>query len=51
MSLRFRLNLFITLLFALILVGGSVYVINSARKSVLNEMEAKSILKRLRGSD
>ena len=44
MSLRFRLNLFITLLFALILVGGSVYVIHSARVSVVDEMEASSRL-------
>ena len=44
MSLRFRLNLFITLLFALILAGGSVYVINNARQSVINEMEASSRL-------
>jgi len=44
MSLRFRLNLFISLLFALILVGGSIYVINSARKSIVDEMEASSRL-------
>ena len=44
MSLRFRLNLFISLLFALIFIGGSVYVINSARKSVVDEMEASSRL-------
>ena len=44
MSLRFRLNLFISLLFALIFIGGSVYVIDSARKSVVDEMEASSRL-------
>ena len=44
MSLRFRLNLFITLLFALVLIGGSIYVIHSARKSVVEEMEASSRL-------
>lgn len=44
MSLRFRLSLFITLLFAAILAGASVYVINNARKSVVNEMEASSRL-------
>ena len=44
MSLRFRLNLFITLLFALILVSGSVYVIHNARESVVREMEASSRL-------
>jgi two-component system sensor histidine kinase UhpB len=44
MSLRFRLNLFISLLFALIFIGGSVYVVDSARKSVVDEMEASSRL-------
>ena len=44
MSLRFRLNLFITLLFALVLLGGSVYVIHNARESVVREMDASSRL-------
>jgi two-component system sensor histidine kinase UhpB len=40
MSLRFRLNLLISLLFALILLGGSVYVINNARNAVYNEVQS-----------
>ena len=44
MSLRFRLNLFITLLFILVLVSGSFYVINNARKSVKDEVRATAYL-------
>ena len=40
MSLRFRLNILITLLFALILVAGSFYVINNARTAVQDEMQS-----------
>ena len=40
MSLRFRLNLLITLLFALILIAGSFYVINNARTAVKEEMQS-----------
>ena len=42
MSLRFRLNLLITLLFALILLAGSFYVINNARAAVNEEMQSVS---------
>jgi len=44
MSLRFRLNLFITLLFALIFVSGSVYVIHNARRAVSDEVKATAYL-------
>lgn len=44
MSLRFRLNLFITLLFALIFVSGSIYVIHNARKAVKDEVRATAYL-------
>ena len=44
MSLRFRLNLLITLLFALILLAGSFYVINNARAAVNEEMQSVSKL-------
>jgi len=44
MSLRFRLNLLITLLFALILLAASFYVINNARTSVKEEMQSVSKL-------
>jgi two-component system sensor histidine kinase UhpB len=44
MSLRFRLNLFITLLFALIFVSGSIYVIHNARKAVKDEVGATADL-------
>jgi len=40
MSLRFRLNMLITLLFALILLAGSFYVINNARTAVQDEMRS-----------
>ena len=40
MSLRFRLNMLITLLFALILLAGSFYVINNARTAVQDEMQS-----------
>ena len=40
MSLRFRLNMLITLLFALILLAGSFYVINNARTAVHDEMRS-----------
>ena len=40
MSLRFRLNILITLLFALILLAGSFYVINNARTAVQEEMQS-----------
>jgi len=40
MSLRFRLNLLISLLFLLILFGGSIYVINNARKAVNDEVQS-----------
>ena len=42
MSLRFRLNLFITLLFALIFIGGSFYIIETARKSVISEVRSSA---------
>jgi len=44
MSLRFRLNMLITLLFALILIAGSFYVINNARTAVKEEMQSVSKL-------
>ena len=44
MSLRFRLNLFITLLFALIFVSGSIYVIHNARNAVNDEVRATANL-------
>jgi len=44
MSLRFRLNLFITLLFAMVFVSGSVYVIQNARKAVKDEVRATAYL-------
>jgi two-component system sensor histidine kinase UhpB len=44
MSLRFRLNLLISLLFALILLGGSVYVINNARIAVNDEVQSTARL-------
>ena len=44
MSLRFRLNMLITLLFALILLAASFYVINNARTSVKEEMQSVSKL-------
>src|SRR3970040_2097777 len=44
MSLRFRLNLFIILLFALIFVSGSIYVIHNARKAVKDEVGATAYL-------
>jgi len=44
MSLRFRLNMLITLLFALILLAGSFYVINNARTAVKEEMQSVSKL-------
>ena len=44
MSLRFRLNLFITLLFLLVLIGGSFYVLNNARESVKDEVKATASL-------
>lgn len=40
MSLRFRLNLLITLLFAIILLAGSFYVINNARTAIKEEMQS-----------
>lgn len=44
MSLRFRLNILITLLFALILLAGSFYVIDNARTAVKEEMQSVSKL-------
>ncbi len=44
MSLRFRLSLLISLLFALILLGGGVYVINNARVAVFNEVQSTARL-------
>ena len=44
MSLRFRLNLFITILFLLIFAGGSFYVIENARKSVRSEVQSSAHL-------
>lgn len=44
MSLRFRLSLYITILFALILLGGSVFVIDNARNTVNEEVRATSKL-------
>ena len=44
MSLRFRLNMLITLLFALILLTASFYVIDNARTSVKEEMQSVSKL-------
>ena len=42
MSLRFRLNLFITLLFILIFIGCSFYIIDNARKSVISEVRSSA---------
>ena len=44
MSLRIRLNLLITTLFVLILLGSSVYVIRNARLAVSEEMESTANL-------
>ena len=44
MSLRFRLNLFISLLFLLVLVSGSYYVLDNARQSVKDEVKATATL-------
>lgn len=44
LSLRLRLNLFITLLFALILLGGSVIIISNAREAVRDEIQATAHL-------
>jgi len=44
MSLRSRLNLLISLLFALILLGGSIYVINNARNAVNSEVQSTARL-------
>ena len=44
MSLRFRLNMLITLLSVLILFAGSFYVINNARTAVKEEMQSVSKL-------
>lgn len=40
MSLRARLSLLITLLFLLILVGGSVFIIENARRSIHDEVKS-----------
>ncbi len=44
MSLRFRLNMLITLLFAFILLAASYYVVNNARTAVKEEMQSVSKL-------
>lgn len=44
MSLRVRLNLLITLLFILVLLGGSSYLISNARTSVEEEMQSTAHL-------
>jgi len=44
MSLRFRLSLYITILFTLILLVGSIYVIDNARNTVNEEVRATSKL-------
>ncbi|MBI4006014.1 MAG: methanol utilization protein MoxY [Gammaproteobacteria bacterium] len=44
MSLRLRINLFITLLFALILAGGSFFIIRNAREAVRDEIQATAHL-------
>ena len=44
MSLRLRLNLLITLLSALILAGGSFYVISNTREAVRDEVESTAHL-------
>lgn len=44
MSLRFRLNLLITTLFVLILLGSSLYIIHNARLAVSEEMESTANL-------
>ncbi len=44
MSLRFRLNLLITLLFALILILGAVLVIHNARRAVYEEIQSTANL-------
>jgi two-component system sensor histidine kinase UhpB len=44
MSLRFRLNLLITTLFLLILLGGSFYVITNVRQAVHDEVKATAHL-------
>ena len=44
MSLRFRLNLLITLLFIAVLCAGSSYAIISARKTVTEEIQSAALL-------
>ena len=44
MSLRFRLNLLITLLFIAVLCAGSSYAIISARKTVTEEIQSVALL-------
>jgi two-component system sensor histidine kinase UhpB len=42
MTLRFRLNLLITLLFVVVFLGAGVYVVNNARKAVREEIQASA---------
>ena len=44
MSLRFRLNLLITLMFVVILIAGALLVVHNARRSVAEETDATSSL-------
>lgn len=44
MSLRVRLNVLITLLFVLVLLGGSSYLISNARHAVSDEMQSTAYL-------
>jgi two-component system sensor histidine kinase UhpB len=44
MSLRFRLNLLITVLFLLLFTGGGVHVINNARHVVAEEVRSSAML-------
>ena len=42
MSLRIRLNFLITLLFIVVLIGASSYIISNARKAVSEEIQASA---------
>jgi len=42
MSLRIRLNIFITLLFAVVLIGAGSYIIGGARRAVSEEIESSA---------
>jgi two-component system sensor histidine kinase UhpB len=42
MTLRFRLNLLITLLFVVVFLGAGVYVVNNARRAVREEIQSSA---------